>query len=253
MSNSQYIWVGGEQLGTLLEDVPAEINIDAKTGISSGTLNYQCFWDKAVTLVKALKKHPDFPWLDMKTVKITREEANFSRVAATYEGIEPSEDDDGGDGNPTYSVRGATRSTAIENHPLFEDFAGTVDTEPLNGARFVTKGDRRGQFEGFSRVAGETDHPKAGLRSYDMGGLIFQETKTYNRVTSSVKAEMGMLGYIDEPPNVDDYVTVDAGRDWKLSTADLDEIGEDGIKFTRKWELSGPNGWDPDIYTKPSS
>ena len=79
--------------------------------------------------------------------------------------------------------------------------------------------------------------------------MLFREVITKKEDDNGdVASDMNNLGYIDTPPNVGKFVKVAAGRDWLLVTCSVDQVG-DGSKSTREWMLSGPEGWDPDIYT----
>jgi hypothetical protein len=281
MSNTDVVWIGENAIATLMEDVPCDIDFD-KFGIASATLNYSCLWDNAAELVSNMFVHPDFNWLVRKSAKISRQEANLAKVSISYEGIPPLSAT-AVEAHTIRTVKGSTTSEPIESHQNFHAFAGFVDGEWLNGAAFETEpGPNRGKFLGFFPAgsapkkklnrkkkqvgvdgspkpakAGKVSKAKAkkylkyGIKSYYGGSIVFTETKIYDRTTSpspNVRAGMGMLGKIDVPPQVDNYVSVEKGRDWLLMSCDVDQIGN-GIKVSRSWKLSGPNGWDGDIYT----
>lgn len=274
--SDNYVWHGGERLATLLEDVPCEIVFD-EYGIAGATLNYQCMWDHAPSLVSSMKYHPDFGWLKRKSGKISREEAMLAKVSITFEGI-PEEEEEA---EPTYSAQGSTSSEPIETHQRFGDFAGTPES-PMNGAKFKQKGDDIGKFLGFfnggeaeeggsgaalikprrkgrakagrrklfgdSGGGEESSNSKLGVKSFLDGGMTFSETKVRAKGSTSFKVDMKKLGKISEPPKVNDYVDVPEGRNWLLISCNVETVG-DGSKSTRSWRLSGPKGWDKDIYT----
>lgn len=251
MPESDIIYVGND-MAELLESVPATVDFD-EDAIVGAELNYRVKWDSAVSLVQNFKQHPDFPFMTRKSAQITREEAGWSTVKITFEGISDTE--------AKYSVRGTTSTEPIESHPDFTEFAGKWydATTWVNGAEFIKKGQKdQGKFLGF-RVEdpgedppeeGEESNQKAGVKSYLEGGMLFRETLTVKEDdTSGARnaADMEDLGKISEPPNVNTFVQIEDGRNWLLVTCSIEEVGK-GIKVTREWRLSGRNGWDPDIY-----
>ena len=245
-------WKNGDVLGRLLEDVPNTIEFD-EFGITRATLNYTCFWHLAPSLVDVVKYHPDFPWLKRVNANIEREEANCGKVKIDFEGIPPNDNEDYV--KKIYSLDGATSTEPIETHPNFKDFARDVDEHNTdNGARSVANGEDRGQFLGFSFLMGadaddEQRNPKAGIRSYLEPALVYTETRVYDAISAqNVGVQMNALGHIDNPPASSILPEVNEKRNWLLISCVVQEIG-DGIKITRKWRLSGRNGWDPDLYS----
>jgi len=259
MANSDIIYVG-KSLATLLEDVPSTINYDDE-GVVGATLNYTVDWVAAPALVAVLLYHPDFTFLRREDATIERMEAGWAKVSVTFKGIDPNTED-----GPTYSMRGSTGSEPIETHPDFATFAGkwwdATTWNAENGAEFVKKGQPdQGKFLGFrlgEDAEGEGGAPafnrKAGLRSYLEGGLLFRETELLakEKAGQAQRANMALLGYIDEPPEVESFVDLEEDRTWLLITCSIEEVG-DGLKVTREWRCSGRNGWDPDLYSPSDS
>lgn len=263
MASSSIIYVG-KSLATLLEDVPATIEYDEE-GLSSAELNYTVMWASAPALVSQLLYHPDFPWLKRESATITRIEACMALVKVRFKGIDPNADND-----PVYSVSGSTSTEPIETHPKFKEFAGKWYDQStwVNGAKFIKLGkEDAGKFLGFSQpkqdedeLAGaegdsdpEESNPKAGVKSYLEGGMIFRIVTTSTSDDGGPEAaDMQKLGKIDEPDEVDTFVEVDEKRNWLLITCSIEQVG-DGSKVTREWKLSGRNGWDEDIYGEGSS
>lgn len=231
---SNIIWQNGQAIATLLEDVPQEIVFDS-WGVASSTLYYSANYDLAPGLVSGLLVHPQFPWLIMKKAVIRREEANLAKISVAYEGIPPATDD------RKYSMKGVTETSPIESHKNFIKFAGTP-TSPAPGAVF----DQDGRFKGFiATTSGSTPNPKAGIKSYLSPSISYQEVRTCGSGVN-IEGMAANLGKIDTPPTSNVYVTV-TGRNWLLAAIDGEQIGL-GVKVTRNWRLSGPRGWDQDIY-----
>lgn len=250
MSDFSQIWINGELLGELVEDVPAEIIVD-RYGVSSAQLTYQCEFDRAIELLTGLNAHPAYPWLFAKTARVTREEALLGRIVVDYEGVDESTNYDE-EVRKVYSVEGATSSEPNESHPRFVFIAGRWDDQSSwkKGAMFQTTGDDKGKFLGFQPLLSDGEsNPKAGQKSYLMGNVIFTETRTYSyRSLSSIRISAEKLGRIDTPPNVVMCPDLPDGFNWLLITFTAEQVGR-GMKLTRKWRSSGPHGWDEDWYS----
>jgi hypothetical protein len=128
------------------------------------------------------------------------------------------------------------------------------DSTWKNGAKFVQTGDDAGRFLGFmakapAEGAPEAASAKAGVRSFIDGGFIYTETKVYNsKKADTVRIDMNRLYKIDVPPKSKILPKVSAKRNWLLVGCSVQEVGR-GMRVTKRWRLSGANGWDEDIYT----
>lgn len=256
MPASDIIYINGDVLATLLEDVPATIDFDEE-GIAGAQLNYTVLWEFAPALVSVLKEHPDYSWLIRKKARVTREEACLAKVSVDFEGIPPTEEEEEGEGpTPTetdYSLDGSTSSDPIETNKNFPTFAGTWDN-PLNGAVFVPANSEEPisatnyKFKEFAVVEPQPAHPKTGVTTYETFGVVYTETRTFAEANLvSIALGLNQLGKISTPPPSNYLPPVEAPRNWLLNSAKITRIGV-GMKVSRSWKLSGPNGWDPDIY-----
>ena len=251
MELGQELWVGGERLGTLLEDVPCEIEI-TRDGVGRTTLFYQCFFSKATKLVKEVRTHPVYTWLTLSKASISREEAGMARVRIDYEGVDPSEasyDDE--EDRTIYGLESSESTEPIETHPKFTEFAGDWKNKATwrNGAKFAVEGDEAGRFRGFITPAeDDAEHPKTGMRSFYDGGIIYTQTKTYpHQNADTVAVDMNKLYEIDAPPPSQILPKVSSKRNWLLVGCSVRQVGR-GMQVTKRWRLSGRNGWDPDVY-----
>jgi len=241
------VWRNGQKLATLLETTGGEVVFD-DVGVASGTLVYQCMYANSVALVASFTRHPSFAFLKRKNARIVREEAGMARVTINFEGIPTGEENEN---RKTYTLHGGTGTEPIESHTQFGTFAGKWNDPAtwVNGARFATQGEDRGKFLGFVAAQGDDDpNPKAGVQSYYAPTLVYSEVELRSKAnSSSIAVNMNNLGKIDTPPNSDVLPQVSSGRDWLLTDCTVEEVG-DGVRITRRWRLSGRNGWDPDIY-----
>lgn len=252
---------------TLSDDTPEEIVFD-EYGVASATIYLSGLYTSAVSTVSGMLVHPRYPYLKRKFGKITRMEAGLCTATVTFEGIPPTAGGGGGTSSlptpPKYSLRGSLSTSPIETHPRFPAFAGIWQDSRTwkNGALFEFEGPDRGTFKGFkpytnSTTASAAERAWAGVKSYEDPGLIFEETVLYPSAPSGSAGGIGnsinitALGKIDVPPNVGKYIQLSGGqsaRNWLFISCDIDEIGF-GFKVTKRWRLSGVNGWNPIIYT----
>jgi hypothetical protein len=258
MPSSDIIWFGNMQAASLMEDVPATIEFDV-TGVARATLTYQCKWQYVERLIKRLRYHPDFYWLKLKHASATREEALHARITATFEGIDPEQQDTsgttgGGGGGitgeiTTYTLETAVDSEPIETHPDFITFAGKWNDENtwINGADF-DKTD--GRFKGFRPMLDNgTANPKGRVTSYLSPGVIYTRTRLVPGVNvQTLGIRLNAVGNRDTPPSSGILPAIASGRNWLYLGATVEQIG-DGIRVVERWRLSGRNGWDEDIYT----
>lgn len=241
------IYIGEYAAGQLIETQDCTITFN-EYGIASAVLHFESLWDDAPALVSAVGVHPDFNWLFRKTADIKRAGGNTAEIVITFEGVSPEQDEDA---EPVYSLENAVTNAPIETHPDFETFAGTWtnDGSNPNGARFITDvlDMNKGKFLGFVPTPGEAN-PKAGVTDFLVPSLIYSETRTYSGLALSALAiDMNKIGKIDTPPPSNVLPTVASPRNWLLFACNASQVGG-GIKVDKKWRLSGPRGWDEDIY-----
>ncbi len=265
----------GNQLTRLEETPDEELTIDDE-GKATCTTTYQCRYTLAVPLTLVVNNHPTYPSLISKVARIRREENDYALVTITYEGVIYENPNDSTGTFKTYSLSGGTSTAPIETHRNFLVFAGdpnettgridvldgdgkVVEVTTSKGAKFAVVGDlstddHAFDFVGFSiesepmQFYPDQARNKAGRRTYDIPTLTYTETETAfkNVTTATIAADMNRLGEIDTPPPSDVLPSVSPNRTWKLYSCEVAEVGE-GIRITRKWRLSGPNGHDPDI------
>lgn len=247
-------WKGTNLSGVLIEDVDADVVFD-RWGIGSASLTYSTMWDGAPALVAARVVHPDFPWLFRDSATISREEAGYAKVKITFKGVPPETNE------IHYRMSGSTSSEPIESHKDFIEKIGGTPASPLNNAQFESPKKDSGtaapadrQFKYFPlQLSNNSPNPKAGIKSYLNGGVTYEQVWTYGLNYAHLASGLALqkLGKIEQPPTSGGYgpniLPVLPGRNWLLVSADNEQIGTGG-KLTRKWRMSGPRGWDTDIY-----
>ena len=143
----------------------------------------------------------------------------------------------------------------IETHPNFSVFAGTPDTREQYG----TVWDAQGNFERFTPyigkgttfVAGFVLGPrlvksrKAGVKDYLMPIIKYEENMLV--LAENLPALVKKLSQRDDPPKSPIKPSY-AARTWLLTSARPEWVAEGTFRLKREWSMSGPNGWDLDVY-----
>lgn len=247
------IWHNGAKLAVLCEDTPSEL-VYKKGGEVSCTMHYNCMWDKAATLIRLMPAHPTWPWLEFVQAKATREEAELTKVSIEYEGVDEDPSNTSSE-KPTYALEGTASNEPIETNLNFPNFAGKWSDGPAgwhHGAKFVVTPENApdlGRFLGFFPIAGAaTLDRKCGLKTFRDAGFIYSQTTVYkHKVTEAIEIDMSNIGKTMVPPPSILLPKVNAPRNWLFIACDASSVGR-GAKVVRKWQLSGPLGWDSDVY-----
>ena len=186
--------------------------------------------------------HPDFSNLLMTKRSITRSHPGFWEVVYTFEGFIFSMPD------PVYELTATLDQEPIQCHPDFVSKIAGTPSDPHNGAIFVnpedelpTRDDSQGVFREFkSLISGSIINRKGGIESYMVPGAEWKVTSfSLTRPTA-----LRDLGKIDSPDG--DNPTL-SGRNWLLWSQSYTRRGSI-YQINTIWKLSGPNGWDEDIY-----
>lgn len=244
------------------ETVGSEVVIN-EDGIGSATIAYHAPRTEAVSAAISMIAHPDYSWLKRKSIKVTMEEGNMAKISATFEGVPPQGLGGGtptsGSTIPKYSMKTSTNSEPIETHPNFTAMAGTFasrEQAPFKGhVRWVTEGDEQGKFVGFIGYQSDNANIRslAGVKNYLTPGIIFQETRLYERtgsgISGSTQVSLVSVGCIDTPPDIGKFAQIPPNYNWLLIGCDAEQVGY-GYKVVKQWKLSGPNGWNPLVYTR---
>jgi hypothetical protein len=157
---------------------------------------------------------------------------------------------------PTYEMVISMQEQPIETHPRFVSHLAGTSAVPRNGAIFmdpstgtVSTSNARGVFERFAPVlTGGGKNPKGGLESFLAPTVTYRENYVsggspssagFGRVTSSVPGFAGFSG----------------GRNWLNMGFTYQRRGSPSggsnvvYEISNEWLLSGPGGWDSDIYS----
>lgn len=183
-------------------------------------------------------RHPRFASLFLVTSSFTRVKAGaFWEASYSYEGTVLDSLPDA-----TYELRSSLSEDPIESHPDFESVLAGTPSEPKNGAIFIdpetdriSKDNDTGVFREFG--AGSS---KAGVDSYLVPAAEWVETRYTRLRPTGIEA----VGTISEPNGPNPGL---GSRTWLVWSQEHRQRGS-LWEVTTSWRMSGPGGWDEDIY-----
>lgn len=235
--------------GEFTHKTPDEtLELDARTGNDVARMSFECEWDNAITVARSYPTYPSQPQLKISKGVIERIEGARAKVTLTFEGVGTLGTSGTVDDTRVYSLEGTLATEPIETHEDFDTFGGTFNSpNTTNGAHFADDG--TGAFLGFygGSVPSANKNCKRGVTSYLAPALVYSENITVGHGSiSSSRVSINKLGKIDSPPSSSVLPEV-GSRTWLLASVSVENVGS-GARSTRSWRLSGPRGWDTDIY-----
>ena len=205
-------------------------------GMSTARGVWWYYGDTPETQVSMLSAHPRWSFLDMDKRTISQAEDGHWDIVGDYFGVQ-------GTPEPIYALDINTSQEPIETNPLFTTFAGYYGAE-VNGAKFDPEDQT---FINFVRKPDGSNLKWVGVKAYLAASAIWRQTTvTKTRPTGTELASIGLI----DTPNGGSAVPTPAGRNWLFGSLSYEQKGR---TFTtrREWLLSGPNGWNDDIYVAP--
>lgn len=237
----------------------ASISVD-EVGVLTMSLSYVCKDDEMAKEVLAYEvEDVEFgvPLARFVSSSADRLEAGMWNVGIEIAGI-LSEDLIGE--YKLYKVSTVANREPIASHPNFNTFAGKIGN-PINGAVFdetgfvrfkpyLTAGDEHTNSGDLQTVAnGETiKNRKAGVTDYFMPIIHFEETKLV--LEGDLRGNIEYLALVDPATPSTPLKPTYPNRSWLLTQGEPEWVGKEVYKLIRKWSLSGPRGWDKDVYPK---
>jgi hypothetical protein len=201
---------------------------------ATATVKYLCAWSQVLRLMprRNVGVHPEFNSMKVSNVAASKKSPGVAELTVTYKGV-VSGDNDGPDGTgafePVEECSVSTRQEPIETHPDWSTIGGT-EAAPLNDAIY----DDSGLFTGFKEGSS-----KFGVTDYLAVGATYRRS-----YASKTKPSLAGVGQIDTPTGAP---TVTSGYTWLKSGVSFSQDG-DLYSVSEEWLLSGPSGWDTDIY-----
>ena len=152
---------------------------------------------------------------------------------------------------PGYKPQGLTEP--IATHPYFPTFAGNWASRKtdISNPDF----DKNGSFVKFHKYMPDgSPNPFAGVDTFYQAGLIVTDYRVVEKEEAEVD-DAYVVGKISQPDNdklpiintEGDGVPVKR-RNYLLISVDLEYFNNGLVGVKREWQMSGPKGWDVDIY-----
>ena len=232
-----------EQHGNLMPDGSAEF-----------TMKYRVPWDQLFNYIpQPLEPHPTFPALLYYDGEVSKEKGKMGNIINRYRGIFAS--------NPSAfeQVDGDISTTAepIETCPLFAGPPGTdPDHSPVTRNDIAIVGNALANNTTPSSVDSLLSGAKAKtyytkkLRGIDS---FYRTGATWRRhfISGSVPDYTNLVGYIVIPPSIPFAPpSPPAGQNYLFSGIAWRQQGG-VVTVDEQYQLSGPGGWDIDLYTYP--
>lgn len=239
--------------GQLLETFEQTVNF-APDGTAEAVMKYRVPWDNLFSYVpNALSPHPTFPALLYYDGEASKEEGKMGNLINRYRGIFV------GDPSAFEQVDGQISTTAepLETAPIFAGPPGTdPDSAPVTRNDIALVGAALQNNTPPTSVDSTLSGPKAvtyytkklrGIDSFYRTGFVWRR----HYAQTSVPDYTNLVGYIVTPPSTP-YAPPDppAGQNYLFSGIGWRQQGG-VVTIDEEYQLSGPGGWDIDLYTYP--
>lgn len=240
-------------------------------GLWTGSNSFTCRLHNLTQLIPDLGascQEPGFDFMYMIGADVSNNEGDTAVVSCRYSGtVSPDYEFDGDNPNlkKTFSMAISVSEEPIETHPRYDEL--TADQ------RNIVQQFKAGRYKIYKTVDGvitkvisrvddlnvgsfdiAASEPltdlvtkiNKGFISYLVPNQVFRVSYTQN--SKPPAALLNMTGYIK---NAEDAPTVGDGRNWLL--IGVNYSSESGVySITEEYQLSGPGGWNTEIYTKPT-
>ena len=232
-----------------MSDTPLKL-IGTSGGVDKNGVLVVTFLYWVATLEEACSFNPSETGVTLPLVSRTfkqSDEGGFE-VTLNYEGVTTTSTYK--DDQITFELDASMAEEPIEAHPSFGKISkkygweeatksfpkkapGTVDT----GRSSLTK----------SSTDGSKINPLYGCEAYMAVGAVFRKTYAASTIPASVLRGIGAI--VSAPPNIGQFriPTTGSNRNWLKLAPKIKRRGS-AVEITEEWMLSGPAGWNKDIY-----
>jgi hypothetical protein len=196
-------------------------------GGAQETLVYECLYDQVFNLapVRGRDFSPHFPQLVCDSVRIKHRAPNIAVMTVVYRGI-PGQSLP----PPEEELVVSTGSAPISTHKDFASKLGGTPSSPKNGAVFDENGIHIGWQPGSKYY---------GVESYLVPSVIYR--RNYASYSRPSLHKVGTISTLSGAPSAG------ANRNWLITGLTWRRSGG-YYSVTEESLLSGPRGWDRDIY-----
>jgi hypothetical protein len=220
---------------------PLHLNPD---GSAQASITYKCTTESPFAVVPAyLTSHPFIPALKCYESDIDQEPGGIIRITSIYKGVMAK--------NPEnlaqHDAQRTVTEAPIETHPLFALPRDNPPVSPTDLAAIELRlqNCQPPDPEWSTPVTLLFDKKRRGIESYLKPGSVYKKTYASEDIPGTVL--LNRVGIIFQPPSPcpaapsgQEYLCM--GISWSKQAG--------VVTITEEYQLSGPGGWDPDLYTK---
>ena len=166
-------------------------------------------------------------------------------VTLHFEGLENDAQED----QTTFEFDVSLSEDPIESHPNFEAIAKKYGWDEVEKAFPKTPPATSAPDGGaLGKKSKAKKNPLYGTESFLAVGAVFRKTYATRTIPSGVLRGIGAI--VDRPPNIGQFHIPSTGskRNWLKLAPKIRRRGN-SVEITEEWMLSGPNGWNSDIYS----
>jgi hypothetical protein len=200
------------------------------------------------TLAEAIRHVPK---LDLGVPCVSRsfkqsDEGGYE-VAAHFEGLDPSGTQPGED-QVTFEFDVSMSEDPIESHPNFDAIAEKYGWDETERAFPKFPPGTTSEGSALSKKSKVKKNPLYGTESFLAMGAIFRKTYVARSIPEGVLRGIG--GIVERPPDIGQFHIPSTGgkRNWLKLAPKIRRRGN-SVEITEEWMLSGPNGWNKDVYS----
>ncbi len=157
----------------------------------------------------------------------------------------------GSDDNITFELDTTMSEDPIESHP---NFAAIADKYGWNATEKAFQINMPGTQKTTVALKNGTSLDKAtnplyGVQSFLAFGCVFRKTYASKTIPSNIFESVGSI--VSAPPSIGQFAlpTAPTKRNWLKMSPKLRRRGS-VVEVTEEWMLSGPGGWNADVYAK---
>lgn len=235
----------GDVTGAIYQpERPTHLNPD---GSGQSSLTYKCALTSGAAVIPAyLTPHPYLPKLKCYESDLDQEPGGIIRITSIYKGVLAD--------NPKelaqHEFSRTLTEAPLETHPIF---ALPRDAPPISASKLaeveLALQNCEPENSSWDDITKKLFQKKRrGIESYLKPGAIYKKTYVDDQIPDSTL--LARAGKVFEPGSP----CPDAPTDQQYLCMGVTWVKQAGVvTITEEYQLSGPGGWDPDLYAPPSS
>ena len=165
-------------------------------------------------------------------------------VTLHFEGLESEAQDD----QTTFEFDVSMSEDPIESHPNFDAIAAKYGWDDVERSFPKSAPEASESGSALGKKSKAKTNPLYGVESYLAVGAVYRKTYASRTIPSGVLRGIGSI--VERPPGVGQFNLPSTGgkRNWLKLAPKIRRRGN-SVEVTEEWMLSGPNGWNKDVYS----